>query len=263
MTGRTAASALVAAAAALAVAGPVQAAVPPLPAPCRANSAHIRQSDSLAPLVVGDSVTVPAGRYLGQMGFAVEAVACQGWVHGLEILAGRRLPDVVVVALGSNGEVAPAQLERALELVGPFGRLVLVLPKALGGGPDPDGRLMRAFAEVHPDQVDVLDWPAYSSGKGGWFAPDGLHVTTAGARGLAQMIGEGVDFAPVEQVEPPAPAQPKRPARPSAPEPPRRNPALTALWQHLGDAVAGLVGPPLRFLGRLVADPDSLGRQDL
>jgi hypothetical protein len=246
----------------LAGAASAQAALPPLPAPCRENSAHIRPSDAAAPLVVGDSVTVPAGRYLAQMGFAVEAVACQAWAHGLEILSGRRLPDTVVVALGSNGEVTPAQLNQALELVGPFARLVLVLPKALGGRPDPDGRLMRAFAEAHPDQVEILDWPAYSAGKSGWFAPDGLHVTTDGARGLAQMIREGVEFAPAEQIDPQPPPEREPPPRPQ-PRESRPHPALAGLWSRVSHVVSALIGPSLHFLGRLVAEPEGLGSQDL
>lgn len=263
MRGRATAIALALAALVLGAAAPAQAALPPLPKPCRENSAHIRQSDAAAPLVVGDSVTVPAGRYLAQRGFAVEAVACQAWAHGLEILSGRRLPDTVVVALGSNGEVSPEQLNQALELVGPFARLVLVLPKALGGRPDPDGRLMRAFAEAHPDQVEILDWPAYSAGKGGWFAPDGLHVTTDGAQGLARMIGEAVEFAPPEQVDPqPRQAPPQRPARPRFKES-RPHPALAVLWRRVSGIVAAVVGPSLHFLGRFVAEPERLGNQDL
>jgi hypothetical protein len=117
-------------------------------------------------------------------------------------MSARRLPDLVVVALGSNAAVSGEELDYALELAGPFARLILVLPKELGGAPDPDGRLMRAFAEAHPDQVGIVDWPAYSAGHGDWFAPDGLHLTTDGALGFAQMITEAVEFAPVEPVEP-------------------------------------------------------------
>jgi hypothetical protein len=256
---RLAAAGVIAAAVALAGASTAEAA--PLPANCRANASKIGQADPLAPLVVGDSVTVAAGRYLADAGFAVDAVACRMWVHGLEVLSARRLPDLVVVALGSNGDTTPADLESALELVGPFARLVLVLPKALGGRPDRDGRLMRAFAEAHPDQVTTLDWPAYSAGQGGWFAPDGLHLTTPGARGFAQMIAEGVEFAPAEQVEPPPTPEPDRPAR-RRPRP-VGDPAVASLWRMLGRAVAAVAGPPMRLLGRLIPDGGELGRQDL
>ena len=151
-------------AAALAVASLLLFAAPAHAIRCRDVTSKIDQSDPLAPFVVGDSVTVPAGKYLGEQGFAVDAVACRTFAQGLELMSARRLPDLVVVALGSNAAVSGAELERALDLVGPFGRLMLVLPKKLGGGADPDGRIMRAFEDAHPDQVTTLDWPAYSSG---------------------------------------------------------------------------------------------------
>jgi hypothetical protein len=224
---------------------------------CEDVFSKIRQSDPLAPFVVGDSVTVPAGEYLGEMGFAVDAVACRTFAQGLEIMAARRLPDIVVVALGSNAAVSGAELDQALELVGPFARLMLVLPKEIGGGADPDGRLMRAFEQAHPDQVTTLDWPAYSAGRDDWFAPDGLHITTDGAQGFAQMIGEAVEFAPPEQAEPrPAAKQPRR----SRPPELAADAPLASLWTALGRAIASVVAPGFRLLAGVLGDP---GRPDL
>ena len=250
---RSASAAVLAAAALLIYAGTAQA------LECKDVFSKIRQPDELAPFVVGDSVTVPAGEFLGEMGFAVDAVACRTLAQGLEVMSARRLPDLVVVALGSNAAVSGEELDYALELVGPFARLMLVLPKELGGGPDPDGPLMRAFAEAHPGQVSILDWPAYSSGHGDWFAPDGLHLTTAGAEGFAQMIGEAVEFTPLEPIEPPRTRQPNRPRR----QEPAGDPAVVALWHAVGRVMASVLAPPLRLLGGLIGDPRGLGAQDL
>ena len=251
---RSASAAVLAAAALLIYAGTAQA------VECKDVFSKIRQADELAPFVVGDSVTVPAGDFLGEMGFAVDAVACRTFAQGLEVMGARRLPDLVVVALGSNGNVSGEELDYALELVGPFARLMLVLPKELGGGPDPDGRLMRAFAEAHPDQVTILDWPAYSGGHGDWFAPDGLHLTTDGAQGFAQLIGEAVEFAPLEPIEPPRAPVRKRPQRPE----PAGDPGVVALWHTLGRVVASVVlKPPLKLLSPLIGDPRGLEPQDL
>ncbi len=244
---------------ALASAGCLLAASPANALECKDVFSKIRQSDPHAPFVVGDSVTVPAGKFLGERGFAVDAVACRTFAQGLEVMSGRRLPDVIVMALGSNGEVSGAELEYALELVGPFARLMLVLPKELGGDPDPDGRLMRAFEEAHPDQVTTLDWPAYSAAHGDWFAPDGLHITTAGAQGFAQMIGEAVEFAPVEQVE--APRVPDRRAR-SRPPQPAADPVLAPLWDALGRTIATVVAPGLRLLAAVLG-PARMAQPDL
>ena len=219
---------------------------------CQDVFSKIDQSDPLAPFVVGDSVTVPAGDYLGEQGFAVNAVACRTFAQGLEVMSARRLPDLVVVALGSNAAVSGAELEQALDLVGPFGRLMLVLPKELGGDADPDGRIMRAFEGAHPDQVTTIDWPAYSSGHGDWFAPDGLHLTTPGAQGFAQMISEAVAFAPPEQIAPPREPEPK-PAQKQHEA--SSETAVASLCTSLGNVIAAVVAPGYRLFARLFADP--------
>jgi hypothetical protein len=222
---------------------------------CEDVFSKIDQRDRLAPFVVGDSVTVPAGDFLGENGFAVDAVACRTFAQGLEVMRRRSLPDVVVVALGSNAGVSGTELEAALELVGPFGRLMLVLPKELGGGADPDGRLMRAFAEAHPDQVTIVDWLEYSAGQDGWFAPDGLHLTTDGARGFAEMVTEAVEFAPVEPVE--RPSKPRRKPRAQREPAAATNAAFDSFLRTLGRVVAAVVGPGLRLLATVLGEPGS------
>ena len=189
-------------------------AAPAHAARCQDVFSKIRQAEPLAPFVVGDSVTVPAGEYLGEQGFAVNAVGVpdvRPGARGYE--PARRLPDLVVDRARHQRRRERRGARAALELVGPFARLMLVLPKDLGGRPDPDGRLMRAFEQAHPDQVTTLDWPAYSAGHGDWFAPDRLHLTDGdGAHGFAQMISEAVEFAPPEQIEPPPEPQAARAA---------------------------------------------------
>jgi hypothetical protein len=233
----------------LAVASSLVLAAPAHAINCREVFSKIDQADPLAPFVVGDSVTVPAGEYLGEQGFAVNAVACRTFAQGLAVMSARRLPDLVVVALGSNGAVSGAELERALDLVGPFGQLALVLPKELGGGADPDARTMRAFEEAHADQVTTIDWPGYSAGHGNWFQPDGLHLTGDGAIGFAQMIGEAVELAPPERIEPP-PEPKRKPARRSTSEPAGET-AVTALWSAVGSTIAAVVAPGVRLLARV------------
>ena len=249
------------AAGAIAAAGLLSFTAPAQALECKEVFSKIHQSDQLAPFVVGDSVTVPAGESLGEQGFAVDAVACRTFAQGLEVMAARSaLPDLVVIALGTNAAVSGAELDQALELVGPFARLMLVLPKGIGGGPDPDGRLMRAFAEAHPDQVTILDWPAYSSGHTDWFAPDHLHLTTAGAEGFAQMIGEAVEFAPMPQSAPPPKPKPA-PERQQAPT--DADPAVASLWHALGDTVVTVFSPGLQLLADVIGDPGELAQPDL
>ena len=229
---------------------------------CEEVFSKIHQSDRLAPFVVGDSVTVPAGDFLGEQGFAVDAVACRTFAQGLQVMAARAtLPDLVVMALGTNGTVSGAELDQALELVGPFARLMLVVGRDVGGGVDPDGRLMRAFAEAHADQVSIIDWSAYSSGHNDWFAPDKLHLTTPGAQGFAQMIGEAVEFAPVPQAEPPPERKPRR-QRPR-PQEAGTDPLLASMWHALGNTVVAVFSPGIRLLAGVLGDPGRLKNPDL
>jgi hypothetical protein len=236
-------------------------AVPAHALECKDVFSKIRQPDPLAPFVVGDSVTVPAGDFLGEKGFAVDAVACRTFAQGLEVMSARSLPDLVVVALGSNAAVSGAELESALELVGPFARLMLVLPKELGGGPDPDGRIMRAFAEAHPDQVTTIDWPAYSAGHGDWFAPDGLHLTTDGALGFAQMITEAVEFAPVEPIEPMPEPGPRQRAPQALADP--TDTAFASFLGTVGDVAAAVLSPGVRLLVTVLEDTGMDTQPDL
>jgi hypothetical protein len=247
--------------AAVAAAALLLGATPAVALECKDVFSKIRQSDPLAPFVVGDSVTVPAGDFLGESGFAVDAVACRTFAQGLEVMSARSLPDLVVVALGSNAAVSGAELDQALELVGPFARLMLVLPKELGGGPDPDGRLMRAFAEAHAEQVTILDWPAYSSGHGDWFAPDGLHLTTDGAQGFAQMISEAVEFVPLPRADAPRVPKPRRPLEQRAEV--DDDPGLASFWRALGNGFATAVAPAFRLLAGVFDDPGDLAPPDL
>lgn len=219
------------------------------------DRANIRQQDRYAPFAVGDSVMLAAAEELAEHGFAVDAQACRMYNQGLEVMGSRQLPDVLVVALGSNASVSAAQVRSTLEMVGPFSRVVFVLPRALGGGPDADGRVFRAAETAYPDQVTTLDWPGYSEPHGEWLAPDGLHLTSAGAQAFADFIAEAVQFAPVDPVELPPLKEPRR----RKPEPPRPegDPRVAAMWRAAGQTVAWLVRPALSLLAPLLANSDS------
>ena len=214
--------------------------------------ADIEQDDPGASLAVGDSVMLAAADQLAAYGFAVDAQACRRMDQGVEILRARELPSLVVVALGSNDTVSAAQVRAVLELVGPFGLAAFVLPRAVGGSPDPDGQVLRAAERAYPDQVAILDWPAYSAGRDSWFASDGLHLTAEGAGEFARFIAEAPELAPIpEEVDPPPEPEPPPRARPKPP-PPGPDPLATAIWDMAGRALAAVLTPPVRLLAQLL-----------
>jgi hypothetical protein len=255
VTGRAVAA--VAAVAALAAAGSADAAV------CD-QRAQIRQRDAQASLAVGDSVMLAAANQLAAYGFSVDAQACRRFDQGLVILRERPLPELVVVALGSNASVTAGQIESALQLIGPHGRLVLVIPRAPGGFPDPDRAVIEAAARAHPDRIGTLDWPSYSAAHADWFGTDGLHLRPSGADAFADFIaGAGSPGQADSLGPPPEPVpQPEKP-RPVRPPQPHRSQALAGLWESFARTIAAVVAPAIRLLGEVVGPPPRGSRDEL
>jgi hypothetical protein len=196
-----------------------------------------------------------AAERLATYGYSVDAQACRRFDQGLAIMRERKLPNLVVVALGSNASVSRAQIDSLLEMLGPYRRLELVLPRALGGGPDPDGRVMQEAAARFPDQVSTLDWPAHSAPHPDWFASDGLHLTADGALAFAEFVAQsGTAGAQDSLGPPPQPAAPEPRREPRRPRPaePRSSEAAVAVWRALGRTIAAVMGPVAGFVEQVV-----------
>lgn len=148
-----------------------------------------------APLVVGDSVLLGAVPEVAAAGFEVDARGCRTMAQGLELLRARRrgLPRLVVLALGTNATVTTGDVRRALAIVGPDRVLALVTPRELGGAGGADARVVRAAARRWPGRLRALDWVAYAAGRASWFSGQGIHLSAAGARGLARLLRRARD----------------------------------------------------------------------
>jgi hypothetical protein len=157
------------------------------------------------PLAIGDSTMLLAMRNLSKVGYNVDAHGCRGMEEGLAILRRRRakhiLPHLAVIALGADFTIRRSQIRRALNYLGPDRVLGLVTPRELGGGSGSDAANVRWAGDHFKKRVFVLDWVKYSRGHGSWFQPDGLHLTFAGARGLARLFKKALPYA---QPQPPA-----------------------------------------------------------
>jgi hypothetical protein len=150
------------------------------------------------PLAIGDSVMLSAAHELTAEGFEVDVRGCRRMDQAVGTIAAHKrhgLPDVVVVALGANWVIEPSDVRRMLHVLGPSRTLVLVTPREDGGGSGSDARIVRRAGRRHPGWLRVLDWVAYSSGHGGWFGDDGLHLGPAGARALARLLSRAFGFA--------------------------------------------------------------------
>ncbi len=107
----------------LAVLGP---AAPASQAPPAAGSAQEkpRKDANLgrAPIAIGDSPMLLALPDLATIGYRANARGCRQWPEGLALIrkleTKDHLPQLVVIALGSNGSVTRANIHDALDIVG-------------------------------------------------------------------------------------------------------------------------------------------------
>jgi len=97
------------------------------------------------------------------------------------------------MALGTNlPNIGFGDIRAALRILGPRRVLGLVTPRKTGGGGGADARTIRAARGRFGRRVLVLDWVAYSAGRGGWFAGDGIHLSAGGAAGLGRLLNRGL-----------------------------------------------------------------------
>ena len=151
------------------------------------------------PLAIGDSTMLLAMPDLSRAGYNVDAHGCRGMEEGLAILRRRRahhrLPHLTVMALGTDFTISRGQIRRALHYLGPTRRLGLVTPWELGGYAGSDARTIRDAARAYKKRVVLLDWVKFSRGHGGWFQPDGCHLTFAGAHAFARLFKKALPYA--------------------------------------------------------------------
>lgn len=152
-----------------------------------------------APLAIGDSTMLLALPPLSREGYQVNAHGCRQIEEGLEVMRemkrAKRLPHLIVLALGADATISSQQLAKAFHVAGPKRVLGLVTPLELGGGTSSDADVVRAAAKRHPKRSVLLDWVAYSAGHGDWFQPDDLHLTFSGADGFARLLRGALPYA--------------------------------------------------------------------
>ena len=154
------------------------------------------------PLAVGDSVMLGAVPQLRRRGFEIDVRGCRQMSEGLGLLSARRragsLPDVVVVALGTNWTVTTDQIRAALRILGPERVLGLVTPPEVGGVASSDQTAIRAAGHRWKLRVKVLDWVARSAGRS--WTWDGMHLKPEGAVAYARLLSQAFEW-PIPSIE--------------------------------------------------------------
>jgi len=179
-----------------------------------------KRNEGRPPLVIGDSVLLGAMKETTAAGFDLNTHGCRQWGEGMEVLRDYKraghLPHLVVMELGTDWTVSVRQIRVAMAIVGPHRVLGLMTPREVGGRGGSDAANMRKVARQFPRRTVLLDWVAHTRGRGGWFQPDGIHLTYAGAAGFGRFLKTALRFAdpaPQEEIAPaPVEANPPPPA---------------------------------------------------
>ena len=143
-----------------------------------------------APLAIGDSVMLGAAWRLTRAGFETDALCGRSPRAGLGVLQRRlhkgTLPELVVVALGTNAPMRARDVAAMLQVVGPRRKLMLVTPMRSWR---PVGRVtLRRAARRHPARLALIDWSRLGRRHPQWLWGDGTHLRPAGLPGYTRLI---------------------------------------------------------------------------
>ena len=147
---------------------------------------------AITKLAVGDSVMLGAAAPLAELGFTVDAVESRAWVNGLDFVEtlGRqdRLPDTLVVHLGTNGPIGQSNMDRMMAAVASVPQVLLVTNDVDRDYTAGNNELIFAAAAANPN-VSLLDWQGFTAScPGDCFEADGFHLKPDGRNYYAQLI---------------------------------------------------------------------------
>jgi peptidoglycan/LPS O-acetylase OafA/YrhL len=146
---------------------------------------------------VGDSVLLGARRALATElpNVTIDAAISRQPKEILGRVEQRRragqLEDSIVIHLGSNGRPYAEDLRPAFDRWRNIDHIVLVNVASPVEWQDPANQNLSTVAKDYPN-VTLVDWRAISRGHREYFTPDGVHLTTAGARAYAKAIASAI-----------------------------------------------------------------------
>ena len=159
-------------------------------------------------VAIGDSVMLGARwNLLNRRDFTlVDAVVSRQAATGPGILRklGRRLPQNVIVHLGTNGSYPIETCKQLVQAAGPTRKVFLVTIKVPRlWEPVNNKMLRRCEARFPADQVHIVDWNwAASRHAAEWLYDDGAHLRPVGARAFARIMNEAIARAYPPLVKP-------------------------------------------------------------
>ena len=132
-------------------------------------------------------------------GIEVDAVDNRNFSAATQILADRLAagpaPDVLVVALGTNGPVLDMDVADLMAVAGPIRDVMFVnvrVPRSWEG--QVNGALGNAVAKY--DKALLADWHLTSEGHPEYLLDDGFHISGAGSAAWSELIARTIDEFP-------------------------------------------------------------------
>lgn len=158
-----------------------------------APSAFAKDLDAIA---IGDSVMLGAKSQLHKAGIPiVDAKVSRQASSGIGLLRkrGSKLPEHVVVHLGTNGSHSVKTCRQIVRAVGKGRTVYLVNFKVPRSWEKPNNRILRRCdSKFRSDRVVLLDWNELAGKNPDYLYNDGYHLRPEGAKAYAQMVREAI-----------------------------------------------------------------------
>jgi hypothetical protein len=140
---------------------------------------------------VGDSIMLSAKDELNGYDTHVHAEVGRQFVEGVAVVQRLKedgiLAKRLIVHLGTNGPIDPADCDQVVAIAGRLRRVFLVTNKVPRDWQDANNEILNACASTY-DNVWVIRWYAYSTGHPHWFADDRYHLSAEGQAVYAAFI---------------------------------------------------------------------------
>jgi hypothetical protein len=164
----------------------------PVPPPAETTTTTTQPPAPIAQFALGDSVMLGAAGELAKRGYVVDAAESRQFSDGLVIVeqlkAADRLGDVVVIHLGTNGDIAPADLTAMMEALVDVPQVLLLTIEVDRAWTEDNNSLIYGAASTYAN-VSVLYWADLSdSCPGDCFQSDGFHLRPDGQAYYAALI---------------------------------------------------------------------------
>jgi hypothetical protein len=144
-------------------------------------------------VAIGDSVLEDVQLYapatLTSHGISINGSVGRQWGTGeamfSSLRASGKLPAVVVVGLGTNGRIGPADFDAMMRAVAGAKRVVFMTVTGPYASNNP---VIRAGVAHYAGVAALADWATLAASHRSWFAKDGVHIGPAGATALGNLL---------------------------------------------------------------------------